>query len=86
MEQEYKPNVVDTHTEFAQRLRKYLKDNHLTQEKFAELVDADDRHVKKWLAGVYLPNTTSMLRICRATGLSADYLMGLGGKHEDSGD
>ena len=87
MYQEYKPYVYDLQSRFGSRLKKYCRENKLTQEQFAEILDVDPRHLSRWMNGVSLPNITSLLRICRCTGLSADYLIGRGEDYgEDSGD
>lgn len=87
MMQEYEPKVYDLPVQFGKRLRKYIKQEGMTQEEFALQLGIASSILSHWLNGNWLPNVTSLFRICRMTGLSADYLIGIGEDYgKDIGD
>ena len=67
-------SAIDT---ISDRLYEYLRDNRITQEHFAEVVDVDQTTVSRWITRAQTPSVDMLVRICDATGMTADYLLGL---------
>lgn len=64
--------------EFKDILREYLKENALTQTKFAELVGTiKQSQVSEWLNGKAKPGYELLKQMSKTTGIPADYWLGL---------
>lgn len=63
----------------AQRLESLLISSGLSQEKFADRCGLSLAALKNYIAGKppRIPNTESLLKICKACSVSADWLLGL---------
>ncbi len=51
---------------FAEKLKSLRKYKRITQEKLAEMVDLDVRHIARLEAGEGLPTVTTLLKFCVA--------------------
>lgn len=63
--------------EFRFRLLDMLTQLRINNRQLAAMTDTTLKAIKKWKNGSAIPNTESMYRICKATGISADWLLGL---------
>ena len=63
--------------EFTEILKEYLVINDLTQKAFAELVGIKQSQVSEWLRGKAKPGYDILKKMWLATGVSADYFLGL---------
>ena len=60
---------------FGKSIKNYRKSNNLTQEKFAELIDIDARHVARIEAGGSLPSLETFLKISNVLKISPNDLL-----------
>ena len=51
------------------------KENHLTQEQFAEMLNVSRQSVSKWELGISFPDTEKLIRISKLFSCSLDYLL-----------
>ena len=51
------------------------KENHLTQEQFAEMMNVSRQSVSKWELGTASPDTEKLIRISKLFSCSLDYLL-----------
>ena len=63
--------------EFTEILKEYLEINGLSQTAFADLVGVKQSQVSEWLRGKAKPGYDILKKISKATGISADYFLGL---------
>ena len=63
--------------EFKGILKNFLKENDLTQTKFAELVGIKQSQVSEWLKGKAKPSYDLLKQISMTLEISADYFLGL---------
>lgn len=63
--------------EFTEILKEYLEINGLSQTAFAVLVGVKQSQVSEWLRGKAKPGYDILKKISTATGISADYFLGL---------
>ncbi|MBQ8374416.1 MAG: helix-turn-helix transcriptional regulator [Clostridia bacterium] len=63
--------------EFKDILSNYLKENSLTQTKFAAIVGIKQSQVSEWLKGKAKPAYDILRLIAKTTGASADFWLGL---------
>ncbi len=63
--------------EFKEILKEYLEINDLTQKAFADIVGIKQSQVSEWLRGKAKPGYDILKRMSSATGISADYFLGL---------
>ena len=68
---------IDTQLEFKDILSCFLKENDLTQTKFASLVGIKQSQVSEWLKGKAKPSYDLLKQISKAFDISADYWLGL---------
>lgn len=59
------------------RLKAFLEKREITQAGFAEMVSVDPTTVSRWITKTQIPSVEMLRTICRVTGISADYLLGL---------
>lgn len=59
------------------RIRKFRRENNLTQEKLAEAVGVTYQSVSKWENGVTMPDLGMIGPLTRVLHVSADVLLGL---------
>lgn len=59
-----------------ERVRIRRKEMKLTQERLAELVDLSQSLIGHVERGTRVPSVETLHRLCKALGVSADYLMG----------
>jgi transcriptional regulator with XRE-family HTH domain len=59
------------------RMMHVLRDRHITQHEAARIMGIADTTIHYWLNGRQTPGLDGMIRLCRALGLSLDYLCGL---------
>lgn len=66
---------------FADRLNQAMYDGDMNASQLAKLVGMERKTVYTWQWGYSMPNSLILARICKALGVSADYLLfGSGGK------
>ena len=63
--------------EFRDILKNFLKENDLTQTKFASIVGIKQSQVSEWLKGKAKPSYDIIKQISKAFGVSADFWLGL---------
>ena len=62
---------------FAEILKEFLDDKHLTQVDFAEKVGVKQGQVSEWYNGKSKPGYDSLRAMAKAFSVSADYFLGL---------
>lgn len=62
---------------FQEILKSFLKENALTQTKFAECIGVKQSQVSEWLKGKANPGYDILKQMSLAFGISADYWLGL---------
>ena len=60
---------------FAEKLKSLRKYKRITQEKLAEMVDLDVRHIARLEAGEGLPTVTTLLKFCSAFDVTPNDLL-----------
>ena len=60
---------------FAENLKSLRKYKRITQEKLAEMVDLDVRHIARLEAGEGLPTVTTLLKFCSAFDVTPNDLL-----------
>lgn len=65
------------HLEFKDILKNFLKENELTQTKFATTIGVKQSQVSEWLKGKAKPSYDILKQIAKAYGISADFWLGL---------
>ncbi len=63
--------------EIGERIRKVRKSTHLSQEKFAEIIDSSTQTVSNIETGRVIPTTQTMANIAHTCGVSIDKIVGL---------
>ena len=63
--------------EFKDILKNFLKENDLTQTKFASIVGIKQSQVSEWLKGKAKPGYDILKQMSKAFGVSADFWLGL---------
>ena len=63
--------------EFKEILHYFLKDNDLTQTRFAEIVGIKQSQVSEWLKGKAKPGSDLIKQISKTFGISADFWLGI---------
>ncbi|MBQ3220424.1 MAG: helix-turn-helix transcriptional regulator [Clostridia bacterium] len=63
--------------EFRDILKNFLKENDLTQTKFASIVGIKQSQVSEWLKGKAKPGYDILKQMSKAFGVSADFWLGL---------
>lgn len=63
--------------EFNEILRDFLKENDLSQVKFAGIVGIKQSQVSEWLKGKAKPGYDTLKQICLAFDIPADFFLGL---------
>ena len=61
----------------AGRLDKLLEDLEISNVELARRIGTKDSAVSRWRSGTRAPNPDRLVDVCRATGLSADEILGL---------
>lgn len=61
---------------FAQRLKKALEEEKLTQRALAQKANITPAAVNSYLKGIYLPKETTLKKIAKALSKDADWLRG----------
>ena len=59
----------------AENLKQLRKDNQLSQEELAEILDVSRQAVSKWEQGIGYPEVEKLLLLSRKLNVSLDYLM-----------
>lgn len=60
---------------FGERLKKYRKEKHLTQQELAERVGVSDKTVSRWESGGGYPDVPVLVPLARALGVTVDDLL-----------
>lgn len=68
---------MDKALEFSEILRAFLKENDLTQTKFAGIVGIKQSQVSEWLKGKAKPGYDILKQMSKAFGIPADFWLGL---------
>lgn len=63
--------------EFADILKNILAERGETQTEFANIIGVKQSQVSEWLKGKAKPGYDTLKTMIKATGISADYLLGL---------
>ena len=63
--------------EFREILKEFLKENDLTQTKFAGIVGVKQSQVSEWLKGKAKPGYDIIKQMAISLGVSADFWLGL---------
>lgn len=63
---------------FAENLKQIRKENNLSQEELAELLEVSRQAVSKWEQGAGYPEVEKLLLLCEKLHVSLDALMGTG--------
>ena len=63
--------------EFKDILKNFLKENELTQKKFADIVGIKQSQVSEWLKGKAKPSYDILKEISKAFEISSDFWLGL---------
>ena len=63
--------------EFRDILKNFLKENDLTQTRFASIVGIKQSQVSEWLKGKAKPGYDILKQMSKAFGVSADFWLGL---------
>lgn len=58
-------------------MKNFLKENDLTQTKFASIVGIKQSQVSEWLKGKAKPGYDILKQMSKAFGVSADFWLGL---------
>ena len=71
---------------FSDKLKKLRKDNNLSQERLADLLEVSRQAVSKWESGASYPDMEKMKRMCKILNCTLEDLMDDGyiGKSENS--
>lgn len=62
---------------FQDRLKQSIESRGLSQRMLATLIGTSEQSICRYLKGKRLPGADILYRICKALGVSADYLLGL---------
>ena len=60
---------------FGEKITMIRKENNLTQEQFAEMLNVSRQSVSKWELGISFPDTEKLIRIGKLFSCSLDYLL-----------
>ena len=60
---------------FGEKIAIIRKENNLTQEQFAEMLNVSRQSVSKWELGTSFPDTEKLIRISKLFSCSLDYLL-----------
>lgn len=60
---------------FGEKITIIRKENNLTQEQFAEMLNVSRQSVSKWELGTSFPDTEKLIRISKLFSCSLDYLL-----------
>ena len=74
-EQEFR--CKDTKQEFKEILRAFLKENDLTQTKFAGIIGVKQSQVSEWLKGKAKPGYDVLKQMSKSFDIPADFWLGL---------
>lgn len=69
--------LKDNKQEFKDILRAFLKENDLTQTKFAGIIGVKQSQVSEWLKGKAKPGYDVLKQMSNTLDISADYWLGL---------
>jgi transcriptional regulator with XRE-family HTH domain len=64
-------------TEFRDILKYFLKENALTQTRFADIIGVKQSQVSEWLKGKAKPSYEILRQMSKAFSISADFWLGL---------
>ena len=68
---------MKTQVEFKDILKAFLKENDLTQTRFAGIIGVKQSQVSEWLKGKAKPSYDILKQISISLDISADYWLGL---------
>lgn len=69
--------MIDYKKNFSKTLKKFRKDNNLTQEQFADKLNYSERTVSKWEQCESFPTIDTLLELREFIGLSIDSMLGI---------
>ena len=67
---------------FQANVRKLIEESHMTIQQFSDLTGVARASISGYIIGTRIPNMDSIIQICKATGKSADWLLGIEGGDE----
>jgi len=62
---------------FSERLKELREEHNLTKAQLAKELKFSDACISRWENNLRLPNSESIITICKYFNVSADYLLGL---------
>lgn len=68
---------------FQTNVRKLIDESHMTIQQFSDLTGVARASISGYIVGTRIPNMDSIIQICKATGKSADWLLGIEGSEEE---
>lgn len=66
-----------TPKEVGQRIKKIRRDRHWSQEVLANIVGITRTYISAYERGIRYPSCYVLIGLCKASGVSADWLLGL---------
>ena len=72
----------DERNTFQTNVRKLIDESHMTIQQFSDLTGVARASISGYIVGTRIPNMDSIIQICKATGKSADWLLGIEGSEE----
>lgn len=60
-----------------ERIKEARKKTGKTQVELAELINVRQKDVSRWENDVMVPTATTIISLCKALNVSADYILGL---------
>lgn len=69
--------MKDTLLDFPEKITKWRVEHGMTQLQFRRMIGMSKSPYYSLMNRTHFPNAKTIINICRCTGLSADYLLGL---------
>ena len=69
-------------TIFGKRIKILKEELGLTNRQMSELTGVDKGNFSSWMIEYNMPNSDSVIKICKAFNVSADWLLGLSDRRE----
>ena len=70
----------ENNMDFAEKLRQAREQKRMTQEELSEIIGIHFSSISNYETGRSMPTSFILKRMCDALDVSADYLLGIGGK------
>lgn len=79
-ESNIKRDFAFRYEDFGNKLLQIAEENDMSIFTIAETIGYERKACHRWVKGENVPNADAICTICRIYGVSADWLLGLGGK------